>query len=61
MRFPGQGSNQSYCSQNYTTATAVLDPRTICHLYHSSWQRCILNPLSKARDGAHLMDTSRVH
>ena len=28
-----------------------LDPRDICHLYHSSWQCWILNPLSKAWDG----------
>ena len=43
----------------YTTATATRDPSYICDLHHSSWQRWILNPLSKARDRTHiLMDTS---
>ena len=35
----------------YTTATAMQDPSHICVLQHSLWQRLILNPLSKARDG----------
>ena len=35
----------------YATATAMWDPRRFCDLHHSSWQRQILNPLSKARDG----------
>ena len=34
----------------YTTATATSDPSHLCDLHHSSWQRRILNPLSKARD-----------
>ena len=34
----------------YTTATATQDPRHVCNLYHSSQQRWVLNPLSKARD-----------
>ena len=34
----------------YTTATATQDPSCICDLNHTSWQRRILNPLSKARD-----------
>ena len=33
-----------------TRATAMQDPRCICHLHHSSRQRWILNPLSEARD-----------
>ena len=37
--------------QAYTTATALPDLSYICDLHHSSWQRQILNPLSKARDG----------
>ena len=41
----------------YTTATARLDPICVCN----SWQRWILNPLSKARDQTHvLMDTSQI-
>ena len=34
----------------YTTARATLDPSRVCDLHHSSWQRQILNPLSRARD-----------
>ena len=45
----------------YTTATAMRDPIHICSLHHSSQQCQILNPLSKARDRAHiLVDTSRL-
>ena len=45
----------------YATATAMRDPSRVCDLHHSSWQRRILNPLSKARDGTrNLMDPSRV-
>ena len=43
----------------YTTATATRDLSRTCDLHHSSWQRQILNPLSKARDGTCvLVDTS---
>ena len=31
-------------------ATATPDPSRVCDLYHSSWQRRILNPLSEAKD-----------
>ena len=34
----------------YSTATATPDPSHICNLHHSSWQRWIINPLSKGRD-----------
>ena len=45
----------------YATATASWDPSPICDLHHSSLQCQILNPLSEARDGTHiLMDTSQV-
>ena len=37
----------------YTTATATRDPSCIRDLHHSSWQRRIINPLSKARDQTH--------
>ena len=34
----------------YTTATATPDPSLVLDLHHSSQQRQILTPLSKARD-----------
>ena len=44
------------------TATATWVPSLICSLHCNSWQCRILNPLSEARDRAHiLMDMSRVH
>ena len=56
-RFPGQESNQ-----NCAYPTATWDLSHIYNLQHSSGQRRILNPLSKASDGTHvLMDASRVH
>ena len=46
----------------YTTGTTMWDLSCICVLHHSSWQHQILNPLSGARNGTHvLMDTSQVH
>ena len=45
----------------YATAIAMPDLSCICNLHHSSWQRQILNPLSKARDQTrNLMDTSQI-
>ena len=45
----------------YTTATAMWDPRRICDLHHSTWQRQILNPLIGARGKTHiLMDPSQI-
>ena len=42
-------------------ATATPDPSHICNLHHSLWQRQILNPLSKARDGTlNLMFPSQI-
>ena len=34
----------------HARTTATQDPSCICNLHHSSWQRRILNPLSKGRD-----------
>ena len=43
----------------YTTAIATWDPTLFYDLHHSSWQRQIFNPLSKARNRTHnLRDTS---
>ena len=43
----------------YTTAMAMQDLRHICELHQSSRPHQILNPLSEARDQAHiLMDAS---
>ena len=39
----------------YTTATATQDLSHVCDLHHRSWQRWILNPLSKARDRTHVL------
>ena len=45
----------------YTRATATQDPSRVCNLYHSSWQRRIVNPLSKGRDRTrNLMVPSRI-
>ena len=45
----------------YATATAPPDLSCICNLHCSSQQGQILNPLSRARDGAHVLtDTSWV-
>ena len=46
----------------YTSVTATQDLSHVCNLHHSSWQRWILIPLSKARDWTCvLMDMSQVH
>ena len=57
-----RGQNQSYsCKPPCTTATAVVDPKGICNLHHSSLQRWVPDPLIKARDWTHiLMETSRI-
>ena len=34
----------------YTTATATRDPRPVCDLHHSSWQRQLFNSLSEVMD-----------
>ena len=45
----------------YATATAMQDLSHIYNPHHSSWQRQIFNPLSKARDRTcNLMVSSRI-
>ena len=45
----------------YTIAETTWDLSHVCTLHHSSQQCQIFNPLSKPRDGTHiLMDTSQV-
>ena len=39
---------------DYTTATATWDPSCICDLHHSTGQRQIPDPLSKARGQTHI-------
>ena len=61
VEVPRLGVKSELQLQVYTTATATPDPSCICNLHHSLQQHWILNPLSKARDGTHiLMDTSQV-
>ena len=46
----------------YARATTTQDPSRVCNLLHSSRQRRILNPLSKARDRTrNLIVPSRIH
>ena len=55
MEVPRLGVKSELHLPAYTTATATWDLSLICDLYHSSWQRQILNPLSKARDWTHIL------
>ena len=63
MEVPRLGVESELQLLAYATATATTtwDPSCICELHHSSGQRQILNPLSKARgQTCILMDASRV-
>ena len=42
-------------AEAYTTVIAMWYPSRICNLHHSSWQCCILNPPSKARDRTRIL------
>ena len=62
MEIPSLGVQMELQLLAYTTATATLDLSLIFNLHHSLWQCQILNPLSEARDRAHiLIGTSQVH
>ena len=61
VKVPRLGVKSELQLMPYATATATWDLSRICDLYHISWQRWILNPLSEARDGTRiLMDISWV-
>ena len=61
MEVPSLGVQSEPQLLAYTTAIAIQDLSLICDLHHSSWQRWILNPLSKARDQTCvLMDANQI-
>ena len=61
MEIPRLGVESELQLPAYATAMATQDLSLIFNLRHSSWQRQILNPLSKARDGTSvLMDASQI-
>ena len=49
-RIPSQGVQSELQLPAYTKATEMQDRSHIYDLHHSSWERQILDPLSKARD-----------
>ena len=62
MEVPRLGIRSELYPLAYARATATPDLGCICDLHHSSWQRRILNLLSKARDQTHnLMVPSQIH
>ena len=61
MEVPRLGVELELLRLAYSRATATWDLSRICNLHHSSWQRRIFNPLSKARDRTlNLMVPSRI-
>ena len=61
MEVPRLGVQLELLLPVYGRATATPDLSRICNLHHSSRQRRILNPLSKARDQTYiLMDASQI-
>uniref|UniRef100_A0A480V5X7 Negative elongation factor C/D-like n=1 Tax=Sus scrofa TaxID=9823 RepID=A0A480V5X7_PIG len=61
MEVPRLGVQSELQPPACTTATATRDPSHVCDLQHSSQQRQILNPRSKARDRArNLMVPGRI-
>ena len=61
MEVPKLGVELELQLPAYTIATATPDPSYVCTLHHSSPQRHIPDPLSKASDRTHiLMATSQI-
>ena len=61
MEVPRLGVESELQPPAYARATATRDPSRVCNLHHSSRQRRIVNPLSKARDRTlNLMVTSQI-
>ena len=54
-KFLGEGLNWSCSYRSTTTATAMWDLSCICDLYRRWQPHQILNPLSNARDGTHIL------
>ena len=42
-------------SEAYAAAMATLNPSHVCKLCRTLWQCQILNPMSEARDGTHIL------
>ena len=62
MEVPRLGGKSELQLLAYSTATATQGPNHVCNRHHSSQQRWILNPLSKARDQTrNFMVTSWIH
>ena len=62
MEVPRLGVESELQLQAYARATATPDPSQVCDPHHSSQQRGILNPLSKAREQTHnLRVPSQIH
>ena len=55
MEVSGLGVKLEMQLQTYTTATAILDPISICFLCCSLQQCQILNPMRKARDRTYIL------
>ena len=61
MEVPRLGFQSELQLPAYTTATTTRDLSRVCDPHHSSWQRWISDPLSKAKDQILiLMDTSQI-
>ena len=62
MEVPKLGVQSELRLPANATATAMQDLSLAFNLHHSSWQRRVLNPLSKAKDQTRiLMDPNQVH